>query len=314
MKKWLAGFALLIILLIGSAYIFIPGNLAVSSVVLVNSSSESVFRSMSDENTWRKWWPGPSDSSLGNSRLSCGPYSFSLSKKGYNSFDINAANKDGNADTRLLLIQVVPDTLAIQWQTSIKTSNNPVKRVRQYQQGVHLKKCMDDILVNLQTFLNQTSNIYGFDIKRTTLTDSVLVTTKTTTRQYPATEIIYSMVQELNKYITAQGAEATNYPMLNISRNADSTYAVMVAIATNRELAGNEKIFTKRFSQIPDKTLFTEVKGGTENIDKAFNAISLFMADNHLTAPVIPFQLLVTDRSKEKDPSKWITRIYYPIV
>jgi len=28
----------------------------------------------------------------------------------------------------------------------------------------------------------------------------------------------------------------------------------------------------------------------------------------------IPFQMLITDRTKETDSTKWITRLYYPVV
>jgi hypothetical protein len=28
----------------------------------------------------------------------------------------------------------------------------------------------------------------------------------------------------------------------------------------------------------------------------------------------MPFQLLVTDRSKEKDSTNWITQLYYPVM
>jgi hypothetical protein len=36
------------------------------------------------------------------------------------------------------------------------------------------------------------------------------------------------------------------------------------------------------------------------------------MNDHFLSAPAIPFEILITDRSKEKDTTRWKTKIYQP--
>jgi hypothetical protein len=169
-------------------------------------------------------------------------------------------------------------------------------------------------LANLGSFLSKQENIYGFDIQRTTLKDSILVSIKDTTQNYPTTEFIYSLIKNVKYYISGQGAKETNFPMLNIARNADSSYVTMVAVAANKQVPGSGRIVLKRLIQIPDKTLTTEVKGGVKSVDNALKAIEKYMTDYQLAAPVIPFQVLVTDRSQVKDTTKWITRIYYPII
>jgi hypothetical protein len=60
--------------------------------------------------------------------------------------------------------------------------------------------------------------------------------------------------------------------------------------------------------------LITEVKGGPASIKKAFNEMETYITDYRRTAPAIPFQSLITDRSKEPDTSKWVTKIYYPVM
>jgi hypothetical protein len=39
-----------------------------------------------------------------------------------------------------------------------------------------------------------------------------------------------------------------------------------------------------------------------------------YMKDFKLTSPAMPFELLVTNRANEPDTSKWVTKIYYPIL
>jgi len=57
-----------------------------------------------------------------------------------------------------------------------------------------------------------------------------------------------------------------------------------------------------------------EVKNGPYTIDAAMEQLEVYRADHQYTSPAIPYQLLVTDRLKETDTSKWITKLYYPIL
>ena len=85
----------------------------------------------------------------------------------------------------------------------------------------------------------------------------------------------------------------------------------MVAIPTNKQLKGNGKIFFSRF--VPWKVLTAEVHGGSGNVEEALHQMKVYMGDYQKTAMAIPFQSLVTDRSKETDTLKWITNIYVPV-
>ena len=64
---------------------------------------------------------------------------------------------------------------------------------------------------------------------------------------------------------------------------------------------------------VPGKILVAEVKGGAYTADEALRQLTMYMDDNHLVSPAIPFQSLVTERSKEPDTTKWITKIYFPV-
>ncbi|MEP6465311.1 MAG: hypothetical protein ABJB05_03355, partial [Parafilimonas sp.] len=112
-----------------------------------------------------------------------------------------------------------------------------------------------------------------------------------------------------------QHATQHNYPMLNITKQQDGSYEVTVGIPTNVPLPGNNNnIEPKRMIMIKNKTLITEVRGDTSVIRKAIQATRNFMIDYELRTPVIPFQQLVTDRREEKDSTKWLTRIFTPII
>ena len=88
----------------------------------------------------------------------------------------------------------------------------------------------------------------------------------------------------------------------------------MVAIPIDKAISGYGTFIPKRMPIIKDNTLLIEVHGGYLTIQKAYAELLNYMQDHHYSSPAIPFELLVTDRSKETDTTKWITRIYAPIM
>jgi hypothetical protein len=65
---------------------------------------------------------------------------------------------------------------------------------------------------------------------------------------------------------------------------------------------------------VPGKILVAEVKGGEQRVREAAANLQNYVDDYKLKSPAIPFESLVTDRTKETDTSKWITKLYYPIL
>ena len=57
-----------------------------------------------------------------------------------------------------------------------------------------------------------------------------------------------------------------------------------------------------------------EVTGGQKEIEEAQKQMELYITDYQRSIIAIPFQMLITDRTREPDSSKWITRIYFPVV
>jgi hypothetical protein len=60
--------------------------------------------------------------------------------------------------------------------------------------------------------------------------------------------------------------------------------------------------------------LVAEVKGGVYTAEKAIEVLSVYANDKKRISPAIPYQSLVTDRMQVSDTSKWITRLFYPVI
>lgn len=314
MKKIVSGIFIFLLLLLAGIFLFIPNQLPVSKIVIAKANQSSVFRLLSDKNKWPQWWPDTVHAPSSGNYLHYNGFNYQLAELLYNRLRITIAPDNTPITSYINLIPIHLDSVALEWKCELTTSFNPVQKIKQYQKAKAIKNNMADILNRLASFVADDKNIYGFSIRHTTLKDTVLVATKIVTQNYPATAIIYSLVKKLEEYIASQGAEEVNYPMLNVYRKDSVTYQTMVGIPTKRELKNSGVIFSRRLVPIKDKILTTEVRGGPATVAQGYTAIINYMNDHQLSAPVVPFEYMVTDRSKETDTTKWITRIYYPII
>ena len=66
---------------------------------------------------------------------------------------------------------------------------------------------------------------------------------------------------------------------------------------------------------VPGNILMSnDITGGSGTVEQAYKQMMYYMQDFNKTLAAIPFQSLITNRQLEKDSSKWITRIYCPVI
>jgi len=172
---------------------------------------------------------------------------------------------------------------------------------------------LEKILEQMNIFFSKNENIYGTPIKQELVVDSILISTQATSVGYPTSASIYGLINQLKIYTRNNSAIETGYPMLNVSTTDSINYLTKVAIPVNKRLKDSGTI-SYRWMLGGGKILVTEIKGGFHSIKKGFTEMEHFVNDYKRVAPAIPFQSLMTDRIKEPDTSKWITRIFYPVM
>ena len=85
----------------------------------------------------------------------------------------------------------------------------------------------------------------------------------------------------------------------------------MVALPVNKKIDNKGDVFFVRM--VPGRFLTSEVTGGPYTIQHAHRMMDQYFKDFNRTTMAIPFEYIVTDRLKETDTSKWVTRIYGPV-
>jgi hypothetical protein len=313
MKKWLLGFGIVLLLLLASIYIFIPSNLQISKTVIIHCSENGINRFLGDENKWELWWPKENNQPIKkDSSFLLNSFSYRISQKLLSGASIIIEQNQQQFTSGITLIRKTSDSTVMNWECFFNASKNPLVRISQYQEAINIKKNMSAILESFRLFSEKNENIYGMSIVRTSTVDTNLIVAKYTTKYYPGTEEIYHYFDHLREYIKEQKANETGSPMLNVTSLSAGEYGTMVAIPIDKKIPENKDLFFRRM--VPGYFMVTETKGGPYTINNALDKMQLFFDDYRKTSMAIPFQYLITDRMKEKDTTKWVTKIYAPVM
>lgn len=305
MKKTLFFVLSVAVLAAIASFVFIPSDIKISSVAISPVNHVAVHRVLMNDEVWSEWWPGEEKFSYNGS-------SFSITKKMINSFEFSIIHK---GDTTLTVLQIIPvniDTVQLGWSCILHTNRNPVNRFAKYQEAISLKKNLDYLLGTLSSYLGKKENIYGFEVKKAIVTDSVLISTRSFFNHYPDEFEIDPLIQKLRAYIKSCNAKEMNYPMLNVHQLDSTHFDAMVAIAVDKRLPGTKEFAPKSVLK-GGHILEAQIQGGQFTIEKGMEEFENFRSDYKYTSPAIPYQLLVTDRMKEPDTTKWVTKMYYPV-
>lgn len=313
MKKWLIGIVVTVVLLfLAGSYYYIPKKLFVSADVTVASNQQGLFRFLSSRANWEKWWPANQSPIKTDSLFRFNDYAFKLQDIRYNAFQIIIQQKHHTDTSVIHLIPSGNDSTKLIWDMMLHTGNNPFIKINGYRQAKDLKHTLARILDTLQLFAGSTRGIYGIDVKKEKVKIEYVVSAKKTFSQYPTTESVYQLISNIREYIGKTPAKEEDYPMLNISSSDSSAYLAQAGIPIDREIPQHENFYLKRLLK-NGNILVAEVKGGRATCDSAMKAMELYATDlNHFTI-ALPFLSLITDRTKERDSSKWVTKVYYPV-
>ena len=312
MKKVL----LIIIIIIGflfiSAYWFFPKIVIASNAEKINCNIISLSRLFINESTWSKWWPGTvtHDAVSGKLIFHYKDFDYKITSENYNSISIQTTGNRLTINGTIFLLPLNTDTVQVDWKYSLETNSNPLNRINLYLKTNKINNNIISVLKNMKSFFEKVENIYGISIDQVQVKDTILLSSKFSSAQYPSLSKIYDVIDSIKKFIAIHNAKETNYPMLHVWQDS-GLFKTTIAIPINTVIIENKAFSIKRM--VPGKILVAEVKGGTHTANEALNQLGLFMSENHLSSPAIPFESLVTNRIEEKDTSKWITKIYYPV-
>ncbi|MEP6464858.1 MAG: hypothetical protein ABJB05_01070 [Parafilimonas sp.] len=315
MKKWLLLIIAFLVICIVCIYIFIPSTIAISDIVTAKATRDGTYRVLTATSEWRKWWVyetrNANNIKVADGKFIYNGYTYKLQEPGYNSMLVSIGKDDNNLSSNISILQLETDSIVIMWQSSLQTTNNPFEKIHQYFAAVDVKKNMTEILEHLKVFVEKDENIYGIKIVKGTVKDTSLITTKQMFAIQPTMNDVYRMIGILKDYAHKNNCRQTDVPMLNILHDSDK-YRVMVGLPINKEVPASSTVSYVKMTN--GNFMVTQVQGGSATVQNALNELQLYFSDYNKTSMAITFQYLVTDRIEQTDTTKWITKVYAPVL
>lgn len=303
MRKTILAIAAVVLVAVAGGLLALPRQATVSASVAIRTPSAAVWRCLAQKKLWVKWWPhDATDLQYREQNFSTNPM---------NSLLVRVPQNDSVVSSLILPIGVAKDSTIVTWTTFLSPSANPVQRLRHWLQARRLHGEFRGVLARLKAFAEKPENLYGFAVREVQLKDLYLVALRDSSPTYPSTEAVYALVERLRTYINSAGARETGAPMLNVGRLDSSTYGYMVALPVDRSLPDQGAIKEKRMVLGP--ILEAEVRGGDYTVQRGMEALQEYVEDYERRSPAIPYASLITDRTRERDTAKWVTRLYYPV-
>jgi hypothetical protein len=311
MKQTFAVVISVVMLFFGVTYFILPDKFNTTISVKANAPAASTQRVLSNKMYATKWLPKDAKV-LGANEFLLDDCTFTFVSDNFQNNILSVKYKDVNA-TSLIYTSPARDSSFANLSFQFANSKNPITKISNYFAYKHIDNATKKLLNGLQSFLSKTENVYGVTMKREILKDSTLIALKSVSKTYPTVNDIYKNIEILKTYASANGAKETNPPMLNIFKDGESSYAFMVALPIDKWLNNSSNIIAKRMLAGGNILESGEIKGGFYTVDTYLKELENFRADINGMSPAIPYQSLITDRSKESDTSKWVTKLYYPV-
>jgi len=313
MKWFLLLLALVAVVLVIWVYGIIPSSIHIQVARRIPSNQKALYRSLGDQSDWNNWWPGEKNTDIRSRTFVLNGHSYHLDDQKASSLEISVSNGKMKLPSTFLFLSTNPDSSIIYWDTKLYTGTNPIGRVRANSFAEQVEDEMKQILDSIAVYYATIEHLYHFDIRKSSVIDSTLVSTFTTANGYPGNKLIYGLIDELRAYIKSHSARETGNPMLNVSTTDSIHFLTRVAIPTDKVLPTSGNISYKRMLGNAN-ILLVDVKGGDATVSEAFKQVEYYIRDFSRNSPAIHFFSLTTDRRAEPDTSKWVTRIYYPLM
>lgn len=286
----------------------LPKQQEYTNKILVNCTPTAATRVMSDINNWKKWWPGQINQ---DSIFSFRNHPLKIQTILLNGFYANINLQDIPAFLDVQFLSAPNKQSEFSYSYTIYYSSNPFTKLIQLIKTSTAKTEVTSLLNEIKSNLEDVKKVYGFEITEERVPNAIHISTKREFDHYPKTDDIYLLIDALNKYISENNAKGINDPIYNIFTPDDKHYQLMVAIATDRPLPTNNTFLFKEM--VRGKIIVGKSIGPNNTIDQCMKQVEYFVKDHGRSSPAIQFSRLITDRRREKDSTKWITTINYPV-
>jgi len=307
MKRFLSGIIIVSVLIVGVGF-FLPSNQLKSLTANASIPFDGISRVIVNKQYWGNWWPG---SVRNDSTLVFEKTELQINMLLLNGFKGQVLNASIPTFIELQTIATYNAETSLTFNIEFRFSKNPFLKLYQYVVYRSEQKKYEQLFKKLTLSFSNVQRVYGFDIRMEKVPNAFYVSVKNYLNHYPTMEEVYASIGEVNNFIQSQKSKVVNYPIFNVFKEGENQYLLMVAVASDREIPSQGKFLQK--NMMLGNIVVAGVQGGYSTIENCKKAVQFYVNDFRKVSPAIAFERLITNRLQEKDSSKWITTINYPV-
>ncbi len=295
--------------LIYFVYLFIPNNIVVNGSSLAIQPGNTVMRGILILENWNQWMPQKKGDDQKTFSLAHGPL------KIISTFVATVNTEYQIGDKKILIPFVVEsigkDSSKIEYELTIENKTiSPYTRVANYFLARSLKNELGDLINKAGKYYTADKSTYGFDIIKDKVKDSLYISTEHLFPDTPSTIQVYSLIDQVANYIKKNNGTILGDPMVNITQVEKLVYTqvafpIAKLIPTNATFALKKMVLGNilRVNVIGDQKLAYKAKYETEN----------FIHDKNMYSPAMSYITYNNNRLVEKDSTKWVSTIFFPV-
>jgi hypothetical protein len=289
--------------------LLIPGSHSYSYQSNLSLPASAILRLLTDSGQTSRWWP---DSTAQGPKWNWEQGSYQVRQTFLTQINFECERNGIGSSLVISVAATGPTSSMLICNVQSKPGVSFVWRPIQFLSMMRQKREHARLMDTLSRFFGRTDLVYGFRIEHQKVKDGTLLSMRQQFDHIPTTLDIAVMVDSVRNRIRTLGGKETNLPMLNVYTSENGHIEAMTAVATDRELTGEEPFSLKRM--LPGgNILVAEVRGGPHRIQECQEAVDAYVKDHRLLSPAMSFQRMITDRRAEPDTNRWVTTINYPI-
>lgn len=290
-------------------YLFIPNRILVSDNIYVTQTGSSVTRSFVQIQYWDKWMP---HKAIEGHSFIWEDGALEINASFIASVKARFTKEDFEAGVIFSAVDAGKDSSLVRFEGEVDNRHlSPITRIHNYIEAQKLKAQLLTVIKTAAAYYSTSKGVYGFDIIKTRVKDTTLISTQQNFADTPSLAQQYAMIDKLLKHIQKYNGIIHGDPMINITRISETEVYTQVAFPLAADIPTGDQIAIKKM--VLGNILETKVQGGQSIINAAFEANRNYIADHLTSSPAIPFVTYNTNRLKEADQNKWISTIYFPV-
>lgn len=312
MKKKIFWFAALFIIAAFAVTLFIPKNLRITRITVINANSKAINRLFENNSNISNWWPVKHKQAVSASTFAYKQFIFSFTKISDFHFSVSMVGEKDSIDGNIWLQKLPGDSTVIKWTCNQQAHWLPTARVYNYLKAKKLSETIDELYVFLKQYAENKKQLYGYDIVAENLTDSLVIVHQQKTTKLNLYRQLQTNFAKLNHYIQEKGLRITGNYMSSIQYLQNDSVLVMTGIPANTYAAPEQQI---NYMQMPPggHMLTVMYKGMYKDRLTVYKAMEQFISDYDISIVSLPYEKLVHNTIPSSDSSVVELKIYFPV-